>query len=100
MLTEEVLKFMLENSNIILYGKKDTKNRAGIVSFNIKGKEYREVAKILSKENIAIRAGHHCTMPLMKILNTKGTARVSFYIYNTKEEVSKLIEMLFKISIA
>ncbi len=93
-LTRVLLKYMNENPNIEVYGKKDLHNRAGIISFNVKGLHPHDISTLLDKENIYIRAGHHCAMPLMQNLNTEGTARCSFYLYNTKEEIEKFIEVM------
>ena len=72
-------------------------NGVGIISFNLKGIHPHDVSELLNKEGVAIRAGHHCAMPLMKALNVSGTCRVSFYIYNTFEDVDKLVKSLKKI---
>ena len=69
----------------------------GVLSFNLENIHPHDVASILDEENIAIRAGHHCCMPLMKKLGISGTCRASFSIYNTKEDVDKLIEGLKKV---
>jgi cysteine desulfurase/selenocysteine lyase len=74
---------------VIVYG--DSINKGAIVSFNIKGAHHSDVAQILDQQAIAVRAGHHCTQPLMKYLNLQGTVRASFSIYNDEEDVMKLI---------
>jgi len=74
------------------------KNTTGILSFNLRNIHSHDVASLLDDYNIAIRAGHHCTMPLMKKLGISGTARVSFYFYNTKEDIDKLINALKEIN--
>jgi cysteine desulfurase/selenocysteine lyase len=68
--------------------------RSGIISFTIDGVHPHDIAEILSRQSISIRAGHHCTMPLMKHLGITGTARVSLAMYNTKEDIDKLINAL------
>ncbi len=68
--------------------------RGGVVAFNLKGIHPHDVSTILDEDAIAIRAGHHCTQPLMRWLDVAATARASFYLYNTKEEVDSLIEGL------
>ena len=67
-----------------------------IISFNLKGIHCHDVASILNDYKIAIRAGHHCAMPLMDILKVSGVCRVSFSIFNTKEDIDKLIVALKK----
>ncbi len=65
-----------------------------IISFTIDGVHPHDIAEILNRHHIAIRAGHHCTMPLMKHLDITGTTRVSLGLYNTKEDIDKLISAL------
>ncbi|MEK6890789.1 MAG: cysteine desulfurase, partial [Nanoarchaeota archaeon] len=67
-----------------------------IISFNLDRIHCHDVASILNDYKIAIRAGHHCAMPLMSILGVNGVCRVSFSVFNTREEVDKLIEALKK----
>jgi len=71
--------------------------RISIISFVIEGVHPHDIASILDSQNIAVRAGHHCTMPLMKHLGINGTTRISFGIYNDEEDVDRLIEGLKKI---
>lgn len=78
---------------LTIYGPKE---RAGVVTFNIDDVHPHDVATVLDSEGIAVRAGHHCAQPLMKWLDVSSTARASFYIYNTKEEVDRLAEGLIK----
>ncbi|MBL4788107.1 MAG: aminotransferase class V-fold PLP-dependent enzyme [Kordiimonadaceae bacterium] len=91
---KELLNYALEKliniENIIIYSP-GTEKSIGVISFNLKNIHPHDVASILNEENIAIRAGHHCCMPLMKKLNISGTCRASFGIYNTKEDIDKLI---------
>jgi cysteine desulfurase/selenocysteine lyase len=72
-------------------------HRSGIVSFTIEGVHPHDIAEILNRDQIAIRSGHHCTMPLMKHLGITGTARISLGVYTTKEDINKLIESLEKV---
>ena len=73
------------------------KNSIGIISFNVKGVPPHDVASIMDSQNIAIRAGHNCTMPLMNELGVHGVSRVSFYFYNTVDDVKKFLKTLKKI---
>ena len=73
------------------------KKSSGIVSMNIKGIHPHDIASMLDEDGIAVRAGHHCCMPLMKKLGLNGTIRVSFYIYNTFEDIDKFVEAVKKI---
>ncbi len=81
---------------ITIYGPKDPKNRAGVVTFNISDVHPHDVATVLDAEGIAVRAGHHCAQPLMKWLKASATARASFYLYNSEEEIDKLVSGLVK----
>ena len=65
-----------------------------MISFNYPEIHPHDVGTVLDRQGVAIRAGHHCNMPLMQRLDVPGTARASFYIYNTLEEVDALIEAL------
>ncbi|PHR54214.1 MAG: selenocysteine lyase [Arcobacter sp.] len=80
--------------DIILYTQ--AKNVSGSISFNIKGIHHDDIGILLSKQNIMLRTGHHCAMPIMKRLGIEGTIRMSFAIYNTKEEIDKTINALSK----
>jgi cysteine desulfurase/selenocysteine lyase len=80
---------------VIIYGQSN--NKAGVISFNIKNHHPFDVWTLLDKYGIAVRTGHHCTQPLMQCLNIAGTVRISFAIYNTKEEVDFFIEKLKKV---
>ena len=77
-------------------GSRSYRNRIGVFSFNIKGIHPHDLSTILDKEGIAIRAGHHCTMPLHTLLKIPASSRVSLYLYNTKEEIDYFFEILKK----
>ncbi|MEN3046661.1 MAG: cysteine desulfurase [Candidatus Hydrothermales bacterium] len=95
-LKEYALKKMRETEDIEIYGHK-TEDALGIISFNLKGIHPHDVAGICDEEGIAIRSGHHCTQPLMRFFKIENSARVSFYLYNTKEEIDKFIDVLREI---
>ncbi|KPD00535.1 putative cysteine desulfurase [Geobacillus sp. BCO2] len=92
-LAQYALSRMADIEGITVYGPKE---RAGLVTFNIDGVHPHDVATVLDAEGIAIRAGHHCAQPLMKWLGVTATARASFYLYNTKEEIDRFIAALQK----
>jgi cysteine desulfurase/selenocysteine lyase len=69
-------------------------DRGGVISFNLSGIHPHDMASILDQYGVAIRGGHHCAMPLMRILGVNGTCRASFYAYNTLDEVDVLIEAI------
>tara|TARA_Y100000031_G_C8197835_1_gene374633 strand:+ start:171 stop:1364 length:1194 start_codon:yes stop_codon:yes gene_type:complete len=89
------LKKIQEVEGVTVYNPGKDKS-AGILSFNIKGLHPHDVASLLSDDNVCIRGGHHCAMPLMSKLGINGTCRASFYLYNTYEDVDKLIESINK----
>lgn len=71
--------------------------QSGIVAFTLNGVHAHDVAQLLNEDNIAVRAGHHCAMPLHTHLNVEASVRASFYLYNTKEDVESLISSLKKV---
>ena len=88
---------LLEIPGLKIYGT--SKQKTGILSFNIEGLHHYDIGVILDKLGIAIRTGHHCTQPIMKKLNVQGTARISFAVYNTKNEIDLCIEGIKKAKI-
>jgi cysteine desulfurase / selenocysteine lyase len=82
------------NDELILYGPRDVNKRGSVFSFTFGDIHAHDIGQILSDEGVAIRAGHHCCQPLMRELNVQSTARASFYLYNTKEEIDKLFSAL------
>ena len=79
-----------------LYGC-DAPNKIGIIAFNVRGVHPHDVATILDADGVAIRAGHHCAQPLIKFLGQNATCRASFYFYNTRRDVERLIESIQKV---
>ena len=79
-------------NDVIIYG--ESKNKGGILTFNLKSIHANDIALFLDQHNVAIRTGHHCAQPLMKKLNVASTARVSFGIYNDKNDIDHFIESL------
>lgn len=75
---------------------KESGERVGVISFNVDGVHPHDVAGTLDESGIAVRSGHHCAQPLMKRLGMDYAARVSFYVYNTKEDIDLTIETLHK----
>ncbi|MCE7733349.1 MAG: cysteine desulfurase [Candidatus Heimdallarchaeota archaeon] len=101
-LTKYAMERMSELDYVTIYGP-DIDNRGGVISFNVTGGEGgvfihpHDVASILDEEGIAIRAGHHCAQPLMRSMDLPATSRMSFYIYNTKQEIDIAIDALEKV---
>jgi len=94
-LTTYALEKLHEIPNVTIYGP-SAEQRGAIISFNIDGIHAHDVAAFLDSFGIAIRGGHHCAMPLAKVLGVNGTARASFYFYNTKEEIDVFIDAVKK----
>ncbi|WP_409302530.1 cysteine desulfurase [Peribacillus sp. SCS-155] len=90
------LERMSTVEGIRIFGPKNANQRAGVITFNIDDVHPHDVATVLDADGIAVRAGHHCAQPLMKWLNVSATARASFYLYNTEEEIDKLVAGLVK----
>lgn len=81
---------------IELYLTPNKENHSGVISFNIKGVHPHDVASILDSENVYVRSGNHCAQPLLRSMGIDSTCRASFYIYNTKEDVDRLVNALKK----
>jgi len=95
-LTAYALKILSQVEGVQLLGPNDPSIRGSALSFTFGGVHPHDLASILDREAIAIRAGHHCAMPLHKKLGIPASARASFYIYNTTEDIDKLIGGLDK----
>ncbi len=96
---EEITAYALDrllDAGATVFGPKDPSIRGGAVSFWYKDVHPHDLATILNEDGVAIRAGHHCAQLVMRRFDTPATARASFYIYNTKEEVDVLVESLAK----
>jgi len=96
-LTEYALKRMEECEKVTVYGPGDASSRCGIIPFNIEGFNSHDVALFLDSYGIMIRSGFHCAQPLHQKLGLSSSARASFYIYNTKEEIDQFTEALKEI---
>ncbi|MEK6955616.1 MAG: cysteine desulfurase [Nanoarchaeota archaeon] len=101
-LVEYAFSKLSKMKNVKIYGPKDLKFRSSLIAFNIFDDSKRlihphDLSTILDEHGIAIRAGHHCVMPLHVKLDIPASARISFYLYNTKDEVDYFIDILLKI---
>jgi cysteine desulfurase / selenocysteine lyase len=85
----------LQPRGLAIYGPRD-EERAGVISFNLADIHAHDLASILDTEGVCVRAGHHCTMPLMRKMGWPATARASFYLYNTEDDVDALVLALEK----
>lgn len=96
----EVLEYAREQLSklgyIDLYLTPNKENHSGVISFNIKGIHPHDVASILDSQNVCVRSGNHCAQPLLRFMGIDSTCRASFYFYNTKEDVDKLVAGLEK----
>ena len=81
---------------LTLYLTPNEEKHSSVISFNIKGVHPHDVASILDSENVCVRSGNHCAQPLLRSMGIDSTCRASFYIYNTKEDVDKLVSALNK----
>ena len=88
------LDILSQDENITLYGNPTT--RGAVIPFNVKNIHPHDLAKFLDTDGICIRAGHHCAQPIMNKLKITATARASFYIYNTRNDIEKLVEGIKK----
>ncbi|ASJ04136.1 aminotransferase class V-fold PLP-dependent enzyme [Thermococcus barossii] len=84
----------LDELGIPWYGPRNLKKHAGVVSFNVPGLHPHDVAAILDENNIMVRSGHHCALPVMKKLGINGTVRASFHVYNSVEEVETFLGVM------
>ena len=95
-LTKYALDELQKLAFVTVYGTNDLEKHSGVISFNVNGVHPHDVASVLDSENVCIRSGNHCAQPLLRFMGLDSTCRASFYIYNTKEDVDKLIDALYK----
>jgi cysteine desulfurase/selenocysteine lyase len=96
-LTGYALERLADVPDLTVFGPADPTKRGGVISFTLGDIHPHDVAAILDEENVAVRAGHHCCQPLMDALGVVATTRASFYIYNTPEDVDRLIDGLGRV---
>ncbi|MDI6903975.1 MAG: cysteine desulfurase [Candidatus Bathyarchaeia archaeon] len=96
-LTEYVMRRMQELEKVKIYGPKDASVKCGIIPFSVDGLSSHDIALFLDSYGIMIRSGFHCAQPLHEKFNLKSSARASFYIYNTREEIDRFVEVLKEI---
>jgi cysteine desulfurase/selenocysteine lyase len=82
---------------VTIHGPEDSESRCAVVSFSMDVAHPHDVSTVLDEQGVAIRAGHHCAQPLMKIIDEPATSRASFYVYNTKDEVDALVAGLARV---
>jgi len=96
-ITTYALQQLRKIPGITIFGPKDAAKRGGVVAFHVKGVHPHDVAQLLNEDNICIRVGYHCAMPLHEHLGIGATCRASFYIYTTIEDIDALITGLQKV---
>jgi cysteine desulfurase/selenocysteine lyase len=90
-LTRQTLEGFARIPGVTVYGPPVSVDRGAVVAFSVEGLHPHDVAQLLDAEGIAVRAGHHCAMPLMRRLGVVGTSRASFSVFNSPDEVSLLL---------
>ena len=97
---KELTKYAYEELSkldfITLYGPKDLQKRSGVFSFNVNGVHPHHVASVLDSQDVCVRSGNHCAQPLLRYMNLDSTCRASLYVYNTKEDIDRLVKALIK----
>jgi cysteine desulfurase/selenocysteine lyase len=93
-LTAYALERLSEVAGLRTFGPPDTTERGGAVSFEVKGLHPHDIAEICNRDGVCIRAGHHCAQPLMRRLGVPATARASFQVYNTSDDVDRLVQAI------
>lgn len=95
-LTAYAIERLEEVPGVWIFGP-PAQDKGGVVSFTFEGVHPHDVSQILDSQGVAVRAGHHCAMPLHEKFNLPATARASFYLYNTQAEVDRLVEGLYQV---
>ncbi len=93
-LTGYALERLAEVPGLRTFGTSDLDSRGGVISFEIDGMHPHDIAEICDRGGVCVRAGHHCAQPLMREMGVSATARASFHVYNSFEDVDRLIEQL------
>lgn len=93
-LTSYALQRLGELNFITVYGTKDLNLKSGVISFNVEGVHPHDVASIIDTYGVSIRVGNHCAQPLLRFLGINSTCRISFYLYNSKDDIDKFIESI------
>jgi cysteine desulfurase/selenocysteine lyase len=91
------LQRLPEVPGLTIHGPQEARERSGVISFGFDEIHPHDVAAILNEDNVAVRAGHHCTQPLMHALDVVATTRASFYLYNDHTDVDRLVESLHRV---
>jgi cysteine desulfurase/selenocysteine lyase len=93
-MAEHMLDALSEVEDITIYGPRDPRTRGAAVSFSLPDLHPHDIAQLIDREGVCIRAGHHCAKPLMRVLGVAATARASAYLYNSPDEIDALVRAL------
>jgi cysteine desulfurase/selenocysteine lyase len=96
-ITAYALERLAEVPGLTIHGPLDPARRGGVVSFSLEGVHPHDVAEILGSDGVCVRAGHHCTQPVMEALGVAATTRASFYLYTVPEEIDRMIDSLHRV---
>lgn len=98
---KEITKYSLESlkklDGITIFGPQEADSRGGVIAFTLDGVHPHDIAQVLDEDNICIRAGHHCAMPLHNFFHLPATARVSFSVYTSKKDIDDLVIGFYKV---
>ncbi len=95
-LTDYALEKLQQISGVTIVGPKTSENRGSAISFTVEGVHPHDLGQVLDDQGVSIRVGHHCAWPVHRCMNVQSTARASFYLYNTVEEIDRLVEAIDK----
>ncbi len=96
-ITAYALEALRDIPGLTILGPPNAAQRGGLAAFTLEGTHPHDIAQLLDEDGIAVRAGHHCAMPLHKIMGINATARASFYVHTTTAEIDKLVESLHRV---
>ncbi len=96
-LTAYALERLAEVPGLVVYGPRDAEARGALTAFSLEGTHPHDVAEIVARDGVCIRAGHHCAQPLMKLLGVGATSRASFAVHNSRDDVDRLIDGLHRV---
>lgn len=95
-LVEYAITTLSKLEGVTIFSEKEPTKNIGIISFNVEGIHSHDLVEIAGRNNVALRGGHHCAMPLIRSLGVLSTARASFYLYNDKSDIDKLVVAIKK----
>ena len=95
-LTEYALEKLSVIKGLTIVGPTTAENRGGAISFGVEGVHPHDLGQVLDDQGVCIRVGHHCAWPVHRCMNVQSTARASFYLYNTFEEIDRLAAAIEK----